>query len=153
MDPETVNELLVSALPVATAGAAYVLTVAGIYLNNRYRNNKLVQALVVLDHIVIDVVKDLNQTVVAELKKARADGKLTPDEALQIKNKAIDLILSRLGVNLIKELQRSLGPVVSLIATKIEAAVYDCKKSFKGAENKKPASSVTPLKKTNHLTR
>jgi hypothetical protein len=142
MNPETINELLVTALPLATAGTAYVLTMAGIYLTNRYRNNKLVQTLVLLDQVVIDVVKELNQTVVAELKKARADGKLTPDEAVQIKNKAIDLILAHIGVNLIKQLQRHFGPIVMFLGTKIEAAIYDCKKPAKTIEPRKPVSLV-----------
>ncbi len=142
MNPDTLNELLVNALPLATAGTAYVLTMAGIYLNNRYQNNKLVQALILVDQIVIDVVKELNQTIVAELKKARSDGKLTPDEAVQIKNKAIDLIVTRSGINLIKQLQRHFGPVVMFLGTKIEAAVHDCKKTAKTLEPKKPVSLV-----------
>jgi hypothetical protein len=144
MNPEIAGELLVSALPFITAGTAYVLTIAGIFLSSRYRNNKLAQALVLLDKIVIDVVKELNQTTVDELKKARSDGKLTPDEAEQIKHKAIDLILTRLGINLIRELQRALGPVIALIGSKIEATVHDSKKSLKpGTHRKSPASLST----------
>lgn len=135
MNPQITTELLVSSLPFITAGTAYLLTIAGIFLSSRYRNNKLVQALILLDKIVIDVVKELNQTSVAELKKARADGKLTRDEAEQIKQKAIDLILTRLGINIIRELQRYMGPLVTLISTKIEAAVHDCKRASKTKGN------------------
>jgi hypothetical protein len=140
MNPEITSELLVSALPFITAGTAYVLTIAGIFLSSRYRNNKLASALIFLDKIVIDVVKELNQTTVEELKKARADGKLTSDEAEQIKHKAIDLILTRLGINLIRELQRAFGPVVTLIGTKIEAAVHDSKKPVQTGGARKAAS-------------
>lgn len=143
MNPQITNELLVSALPFLTAGTAYVLTIAGIFLNSRYHNNKLTQALLLLDKIVIDVVKELNQTTVQELKKARADGKLTRDEAEQIKHKAIDLILARLGIKLIRELQRALGPVVFLVGTKIEAAVHDCKKSAKTGGQKNSVASIS----------
>jgi hypothetical protein len=140
MNPDFTTELFVSALPFLTAGAAYILTIAGIFLNSRYRNNKLTQALLLLDKIVIDVVKELNQTTVDELKKARADGKLTRDEAEQIKHKAIDLILTRLGINFIKELERTIGPIVILIGTKIEAAVHDSKKAAKTRGNRKVAA-------------
>jgi hypothetical protein len=142
MNPEIASELFVSSLPFLTAGAAYILTIAGIFLSSRYHNNKLAQALILLDKIVIDVVKELNQTTVAELKKAKADGKLTRDEAEQIKHKAINLILTRLGIGIIRELQRTLGPVVTLIGTKIEAAVHDCKKSVKtGRQQRKSTGS------------
>lgn len=137
MNPGIATALLVSSLPFLTAATAYILTIAGIFLSSRYRNNKLVQALILLDKIVIDVVKELNQTSVAELKKAKADGKLTRDEAEQIKQKAIDLILNRLGINLIRELQRYIGPVITLIGTKIEAAVHDCKRTSKAKCNRR----------------
>ena len=137
MNPEITTELLVSSLPFLTAAGVYVLTAAGLFLSSRYRNDKLAKALILLDKIVIDVVRELNQTTVAELKKARADGKLTRDEAEQIKHKAIDLILTRLGIHLIRELERNIGPLVVLIGTKIEAAVHDCKRAFKEKGNRR----------------
>jgi hypothetical protein len=79
--------------------------------------------------VVIDVVKELNQTVVEELKAAKMDGKLTKDEAKQIKNKAVELVLKRLGIDMIKIIQTSLGSITDLLSTKIEAAVFDHKKS------------------------
>ena len=129
MTPEMVGDILVYTLPFMTTGITVVLTMAGIYLNRTYQNSKLSQALFILDRVVIDIVKELNQTVVEELKAARTDGKLTRDEAEQIRNKAIDLVLKRLGGDMIKIIQTSLGPITDVVITKIEAAIFDYKKA------------------------
>jgi mRNA deadenylase 3'-5' endonuclease subunit Ccr4 len=124
---DLLGSLLIFSLPLVTAGATFILTAGGVYLSRKYRDNKLVQALLLLDNIVVDVVKELNQTVVEDLKKAREDGKLTADEAQQIKNKAIDLVLNRLGAGFVKIIEVAFGPVLSLISTKIEATLFDLK--------------------------
>jgi hypothetical protein len=129
MTPEMVGDILVYTLPLMTTGITVVLTMAGIYLNRKYQNSKLSQALLIVDQVVIDVVKELNQTVVEELKAAKVDGKLSKDEAEQIRNKAVDLILKRLGSDMIKIIQTSMGPVTDVVITKIEAAIFDHKKS------------------------
>ncbi len=137
MTLETTGELLIFSLPIISVGVTLALTAGGIYLSSRYRHNKLVQALLVLDNVVIDVVTELNKTVVGDLKRANADGKLTKDEAEQIKSKAIDLVLTRLGANIIKIMQKQMGPIVVLIAAKIEAAVFDNKKRDNLSKDKK----------------
>jgi len=122
-----IGDFLIFTLPLITAGVVYALTAAGIYLSNKYRNNQLVQALLILNQLVMDVVKELNQSVVEDLKAARADGKLTADEAKQIKDKAIDLILSRLDSGFIRVIQGVFGSVYPVVSTKIEAAIFDLK--------------------------
>lgn len=122
-----IGDFLIFTLPLITAGLVYALTAAGIYWSNKYRNNKLVQTLLILNQLVVDVVKELNQSVVEDLKNARADGKLTADEAKQIKDKAIDLVLSRLDDNFIRVIQGVFGSIYHLISTKIEAAIFDLK--------------------------
>ncbi len=134
MTSEAVADILITGLPVVTAGTAYILTAAGIYLTSKYRGNRIAQALAVLDQIVIDVVKELNQTVVEDLKKARSDGKLTADEAAQIKSKAADLIMKRIGAGIPRMLQKVFGSLLALISTKIEAAVYDLKQNRKSSD-------------------
>jgi len=122
-----IGDFLIFTLPLVTAVLVYALTAAGIYLSNKYRNNKLIQTLLVLNQLVMDVVKELNQSVVEDLKAARADGKLTVDEAKQIKDKAVDLILSRLDNDFIRVIQGSFGSIYQVISTKIEAAIFDLK--------------------------
>lgn len=122
-----IGDFLIFTLPLVTAVLVYALTAAGIYLSNKYRNNKLIQTLLILNQLVMDVVKELNQSVVEDLKAARADGKLTVDEAKQIKDKAVDLILSRLDNDFIRVIQGSFGSIYQVISTKIEAAIFDLK--------------------------
>jgi hypothetical protein len=129
MTPEIVGDILIWTLPFMTTGITVVLAMSGLYLNRKYQNSKLTQALLILDQVVIDVVKELNQTVVEELKAARADGKLTRDEAEQIKHKAIEVTLKRLNVDMVKTIQVSMGPITDLLAMKIEAAIFDHKKA------------------------
>ncbi len=126
--PESIADLLIYGLPLVTAGSVYALTAASLFLTVRYRNSRLAQALVILDEAVISVVKELNQTVVDDLKKARADGKLTPDEAKQIKSKAVELVLTRLGSKVPRLLQKRFGSLFNLVGTKVEATVYDLKR-------------------------
>jgi hypothetical protein len=123
-----IGDIFLYSLPFLTTGITVIFTMAGIHLSRNYQNNKLIQALLILDQVVINVVNELNLTVVNELKAAKADGKLTRDEAEQIKHKAIEMALKSLGVDLLKTIQASLGPITSLLATKIEAAVFDNKR-------------------------
>lgn len=82
----------------------------------------------VIDKIVLDVVKELNQTIVGDLKQAKADGKLSLEEAATIKEKAMRLIFDRLGGSYFKIIQKVFGSAWILISTKIEATLYDLKK-------------------------
>lgn len=138
MTPESIADLLIVGLPLVTAGSVYALTATALYLTTRYRDNRLAQALVVLDEVVISVVKELNQTMVDDLKKARADGKLTPEEAEQIKKQAVDLVMNRLGAGIPQVLQKTFGPLLALVSTKIEATLYDLKKSRQPVQRKYP---------------
>jgi hypothetical protein len=127
MSQHVIGEVLVVSLPLVATGTVFALTAAGVYLSIKYKNNKLVHGLLILDHLVIDVVKELNQTVVEDLKHANADGKLTSDEAEQIKNKAIDLVMKRMGSGMISVLGSAFGSVFDLVSTKVEATIFDLK--------------------------
>lgn len=119
------GELIIFLLPLVSLGATFTLIAAGIYFRQLYQENKFFLALVVVDTIVLDVVKELNQTVVNDLKRAKADGKLSPEEAAEIKDKALHLIVDRLGGSYFKIIQKAFGSVWILISTKVEAALYD----------------------------
>ena len=131
MIPEIIDELAIYSIPFISTGVTLFLTLTGFYLHRNYQTNKFTQALIILDQIVIDVVQDLNRTVVADLKAAKADGKLTRDEAEQIKHKAIELIITKMGGDMLKTIQIFMGPIPNILATKIEAAVFDAKRSQK----------------------
>ncbi|HBF37940.1 MAG TPA: hypothetical protein DDW50_11525 [Firmicutes bacterium] len=129
MLPAVIEEIAVYVVPFATTGVTILLTMAGFYLHRNYQTSKFTQALIILDQIVIAVVQELNQTVVADLKAAKADGKLTKDEAEQIKHKAMELVIKKLGVDMLKTIQMYFGPITDILVTKIEAAVFDAKRT------------------------
>ena len=126
MDQATVQFLTV-VISLLTAFILWALGQAARYLATRRKESLLATALLCLNQVVADVVKELNQTVVAELKAKSADGKLTPDEAVQIRNKAVEMVLLRLKSETLKIVGEALGPIVSVITSKIEAAVWDSK--------------------------
>ncbi|MGQ9780090.1 MAG: hypothetical protein ACUVRM_09490 [Bacillota bacterium] len=126
MDQSLVQVLTV-VISLVVALILWVLGQGARYLSARRKESLLATALFSLNQVVADVVKELNQTVVAELKAKSADGKLTPDEAVQIRNKAIELVLLRLKSETLKIVGEALGPIVAVITSKIEAAVWDSK--------------------------
>lgn len=128
MSPEAMADVLIYTLPVMTAGLTVAVAVGTDFIRRKIRNRMVGQAMNLLDQTVMDVVGELNRTVVADLKRAKADGKLTPDEQAQIKHKAVNLVLGRLGRSFVFLLQYSFGSVIGLIGSKIEAAVHDQKK-------------------------
>ncbi|NLG84197.1 MAG: hypothetical protein GX493_06240, partial [Firmicutes bacterium] len=77
-------QILTVVIPLIAALLLWVLGQGARYLAARRKESLLAAALFSLNQVVADVVKELNQTVVAELKAKSADGKLTPDEAVQI---------------------------------------------------------------------
>jgi hypothetical protein len=145
MIPLVLEEIALYSVPLVTTGVTIFLSVAGVVLHRKYQNSKLSQALIILDQIVIDVVRELNQTIVDDLKAAKADGKLTRDEAEQIKHKAIELVIKKMGGDMLKTLQAYMGPITNLLATKVEAAVFDAKRNRPVKEKRQRLSTYSAL--------
>ena len=105
--------------------AARLATLIRAKTKNEYLRGTLLR----LEDAVVAVVKELQQTVVNAIKRASADGVITPAEKEEIKKAAFDKIRSYLGMRGLSDLGRILGldgaAVDGLIASKIEAAVYD----------------------------
>ena len=77
-----------------------------------------------LDYIVSTIVADINQRV----KAARADGKLTPEEALKIKSIALARIKAQLPPYLVETLSGSVQDLDRYISAKIEQKVLEAKR-------------------------
>lgn len=80
-----------------------------------------------LGEAVRDVVAELEQTTVDEIRKAREDGQITASEAHDIKEKAKGLVELYLGRKGLRELERIFDrdAVERMIESKIEAAVLE----------------------------
>lgn len=88
--------------------------------------------LVRLDDTVFAAVREVQQTVVDDLKSASPDGRLTQAQQQQIKQDVMAKIKSHLGMKGLEEIAQILGldgatGVENLISTKVESAVHDLK--------------------------
>lgn len=101
------------------------------WLKAKTKNEYLSGALVRLNDAVFSAVKEVEQTVVGAIRRAKADGKITDEEKAEIKAKAIAAVKSYLGAKGLLELAKVLGldgaALDALIGAKIEGAVHDMK--------------------------
>jgi hypothetical protein len=146
---QVVSPVLVAALTWAAA------KLAG-FIRSKVDNEYLRSVLVRLDDAVITAVKDLQQTVVAEIKAATADGKISEAEKQRIKDAAVANVKSYLGTKGIRVLAEVLGlsggALDSFLGSKVEAAVHDLRlteRAVSAATTPKPAvETARPLAST-----
>lgn len=127
-------KLLEAALPLLTVVLGWASVELSKFIRAKTKNEALAGALTRLNDVVFTVVKALNQTVVDELRKANADGKVTKEEVAGIKAKALEQVKSHIGPKGIDELLFVLGlkdeaALDKLVSDKVEAAVGDVKAS------------------------
>ena len=77
----------------------------------------------------INVVTSLNQTLVEGLKKASEDGKLTLEDANNIKNTAIIMLTDTLSEDIQEVLEETFGDLQSYLSNVIEKTVVMIKNS------------------------
>jgi hypothetical protein len=134
------TELALSALqilsPVLLAGLTWLAARVAALIRVRIESEYLRGALIRLDDAILTATKELQQTVVAEVKAAAADGKITPAERERIKRTAVTNAKSHLGPRGIAEIARVLGlpngALDDLIGSKVEAAVHDLRLAANG---------------------
>ena len=141
---EILSPLLLAALTWAAAKLAQLIRA-------KVQNEYLKGVLVRVDDAVFTAVKDLQQTVVEQIKAASADGKITDDEKKQIKEKALGAIRSHLGTKGLTEAANVLGlgggALEGLLSSKVEAAVHDLRRAtpvMSGAANGGSPSPLAP---------
>ncbi len=119
--------------PVLLAALTWVAAKLAQLVRAKVKNEYLRGVLVRLDDVVFTAVKDLQQTVVAEIKLASADGKITDAEKRRVKEQAIANVKSHLGTKGIGELAKVLGldggAIDGLLSSKVEAAVHDLRRA------------------------
>lgn len=141
---EILSPLLLAALTWAAAKLAQLIRA-------KVQNEYLKGVLVRVDDAVFTAVKDLQQTVVEQIKAASADGKITDDEKKQIKDKALAAVKSHLGTKGLAEAASVLGlgggALEGLLSSKVESAVHDLRRStpaMSGAANGGATSPLAP---------
>lgn len=139
---EILSPLLLAALTWAAAKLAQLIRA-------KVQNEYLKGVLVRLDDAVFTAVKDLQQTVVEQIKVASADGKITDDEKKQIKDRALAAVKSHLGAKGLAEAAGILGlggaALEGLLSSKVEAAVHDLRRSAPATNSAAHGGAAPPL--------
>jgi hypothetical protein len=119
---KVLSPILLAALTAASAKLAQLIRAK---VQNEYLKGLLIR----LDDAVLTTVKDLEQSMVEQIKAASADGKITDDEKKQIRDAALTAVKSNLGTKGRAEVAKILGlqggGMDGLLSSKIEAAVHD----------------------------
>lgn len=108
----------------ATADAKTAQITAGI------KNNQIKTALEQGEDAATTAMLEIAQTTVDDLKAKAADGKLTPEQAQQVKSAAVNRALSMLSDAAIQTISTESGNAQAWIEAKIEAAVRKAKAQF-----------------------
>lgn len=100
------------------------------WIAEKVKNARIAGVLERLGNFAFQVVAELNQTIVAQLKK---DGKWNAEEAAKVKQMAVDKLKSYLGAEGLKEAMTILGidnaTLLNLLGTMIEQSVMSEKQA------------------------
>lgn len=125
------DKLIVYTVPglVTLLGALISLAVnrLAVYIKTKTANKTIEFAMERLSHTTDTVVAATTQTVVADVKKASEDGKLSLDDAKKIKSDAVDEILRLLNKDIVDIIKGHVGDFDGFIHNKIEQAVLKLK--------------------------
>jgi hypothetical protein len=134
---QLVAELLPAVQLLVIALAGWALRALTVFITQRVKDERVSGALVQASETVWDVVLELEQTLVKELKAATdpdSDGgvKVTATEAAHIKSEALLKAKALLGPAGLKRLAEAMGTtdtaaLDAMLSTKIEAAVMQLK--------------------------
>lgn len=134
MDTGTVGlQILEISSPLLLAALTWAAAKLAQLIRAKVQNEYLKGVLVRLDDAVFTAVKDLQQSVVEQIKAASADGKITDDEKKQIKERALASVKSHVGTKGLAEAAKVLGleggALETLLSSKVEAAVHDLRRT------------------------
>lgn len=129
----TMSEVLFMALqataPVLVAAATVAAAKLASYIGHKVQNEYLRGALTRLDDAVLVAVKELQQTVVAELKAAAENDKLDETARKRVKDAALANVKSYVGPKGLRVLADVLGlsneMLDQFVRSRVEAAVHD----------------------------
>lgn len=124
-------EVVEALAPVLMAALTWAgLKVAGL-INAKTKNEYLRGVFLRLNDAVLAAVRETEQTIVAQLKTAAADGKLTDDEKRDVKRAALDSVKAHFGPSGMSDIAKTLDlgedSLEKMISARLEAAVHDMK--------------------------
>lgn len=116
-------------MPVLALLATWATAETARFVRRRVKNDTVQGMLIRLNDAVAVAVGEVGQTVVPELKRAAADGRLTEAEAVMLRGMAVDRVKKILSERGVSEAQKVLQieDFEDWITARIEAAVADKK--------------------------
>lgn len=135
MVPENIKDLILSsAIPAIVYLliwiAKYITALLKVKTEQIKANTENEHMKVALDMVsanAIDIVTMLNQTVVEGLKAANADGKLSSEEAIAIKDQALNMLIAMLSEDAKEIISKLYGDVDTYLSNLIERVVLQVK--------------------------
>jgi hypothetical protein len=123
---DTLFQILSDNLPLVVSSV--VVPLVSWFIKKKVDHEKTEHLLLTLNDAVGTAVASTAQVYVGELKKARADGKLTDEEKKNARRAAIREAKRLLGEKLCKELRKRCGSEDAALETYVEAEVAERKK-------------------------
>jgi hypothetical protein len=124
---EIMEVMAAQMIPVIAVTLATLVSVGLVRLNRWLKMKTGSEAVAAAGEIVAATVNEMTATTVKNMKAAAADGKLTMDEARQVKNQAIFLAKSQLPPAVAKAAALAIGDLDAYISGTIEKAVAEGK--------------------------
>lgn len=125
------NDVVVSITPMVVAVVGAILSMAikkfSTYITTMTDNKKVEFAIERLTFTTNTVVTALSQTVVDGVKKASEDGKLSLNDAKEIKSNAINEVLNIMNKDMIDIIKGHVGDFDKFIDDKVEQSVTNLK--------------------------
>lgn len=124
-----VYDAVLALVPVFAAGLITLIGAAFSYLRVRYEWLRELRTVEQVESTLYALVQEANQTLVEEARRAREDGKLTPEDAERIKAAVIERFWQIVTVEQSRILQAIADDVEAWLSAKIEEMVVKAKAS------------------------
>ena len=124
-----VYDVVLALVPVFAAGLITLIGAAFSYLRVRYEWLRELRTIEQVESTLYALVQEANQTLVEEARRAREDGKLTPEDAERIKTAVIERFWQIVTEEQAKVLQAIADDLEAWLSAKIEEMVVKAKAS------------------------
>jgi len=118
--------------PLLMAALGWVATRLAQLINARIRSEETRGVLLRVEQVVFGAVREVQQTLVDDIKAQSPDGRLRAFDRTRVKEVALATVRSELGPRGLDELSRVLGTapeaIDQVLSTRIEAAVHEMRR-------------------------
>ena len=126
---QLVYDVILALVPVLTTALIALIGAGFSYLRARYEWMQEARTVAQVESTLYALVQEANQTLVEEARRAREDGKLTPEDAERIKTAVIERFWQIVTVEQSRMLQAIADDVEAWLSAKIEEMVVKAKAS------------------------